>query len=73
VTRATPLRGGGRSSSLFCLGSRLAISGARYDALFEVLKERHPELVTPESPTQRVGARLLRSAGLRAIEFRSES
>ncbi|RKY15906.1 MAG: hypothetical protein DRP63_06305, partial [Planctomycetota bacterium] len=36
------------------------ISDAEYDQLFRELKrleERYPELVTPDSPTQRVGAR----------------
>jgi DNA ligase (NAD+) len=36
-----------------------AISDARYDELFQQLlrlEEEHPELVTPDSPTQRVGA-----------------
>ena len=35
------------------------VSDAEYDRLFDelmVLEEAHPELVTPESPTQRVGA-----------------
>ena len=35
------------------------VSDAQYDALLrelQALEERHPELVTPESPTQRVGA-----------------
>ncbi len=35
------------------------ISDAEFDALFQelrVLEERHPDLVTPDSPTQRVGA-----------------
>jgi len=35
------------------------LSDAAYDALFDelkVLEEKHPELVTPSSPTQRVGA-----------------
>ncbi|MEI6703144.1 MAG: NAD-dependent DNA ligase LigA, partial [Deltaproteobacteria bacterium] len=34
------------------------ISDADYDSLFRelsALEERHPELITPESPTQRVG------------------
>ncbi|MBI3069436.1 MAG: NAD-dependent DNA ligase LigA [Betaproteobacteria bacterium] len=38
---------------------RPAISDAEYDRLFrelEQLEARHPELVTPDSPTQRVGA-----------------
>src|SRR4030095_2637176 len=35
------------------------ISDAEYDALFRTLQEleaAHPDLVTPDSPTQRVGA-----------------
>src|SRR6059058_5312583 len=38
------------------------ISDAEYDALFrrlQALEEAHPELRTPDSPTQRVGARPL--------------
>lgn len=38
---------------------RPLISDAQYDALFRELQQleaRHPELVTPDSPTQRVGA-----------------
>ena len=38
---------------------RPAISDERYDALLrelQALEQQHPELVTPESPTQRVGA-----------------
>ena len=37
------------------------IDDATYDALYDELKrieEEHPELVTPDSPTQRVGAPL---------------
>lgn len=40
------------------------ISDAEYDTLYrdlEALEEEHPELVTPESPTQRVGAEPLDS------------
>ncbi|MCW5750660.1 MAG: NAD-dependent DNA ligase LigA [Alphaproteobacteria bacterium] len=40
--------------------SQPSISDAEYDALFQRLKEieaAHPELATPESPTQRVGGR----------------
>src|SRR5207253_1705135 len=36
------------------------ISDAEYDALLQQLKtleERHPELITPDSPTQRVGGK----------------
>ena len=35
------------------------ISDAEYDRLFDELKaleEKHPDLITPDSPTQRVGA-----------------
>ena len=38
-----------------------AISDFEYDQLFNRLKEieaRHPELITPDSPTQRVGSKL---------------
>ena len=41
---------------------RLAISDAQYDKLLRELQEieqSHPELVTPDSPTQRVGGKLL--------------
>lgn len=41
-----------------------AISDAEYDRLFLELKkleETHPELITPDSPTQRVGAKPLKS------------
>ena len=40
------------------------ISDAEYDALFDKLKKleaQHPALVTPDSPTQRVGAKPLKS------------
>ena len=42
------------------------ISDARYDQLLAELKgleAEHPDLVTPESPTQRVGAQPLRELG----------
>jgi DNA ligase (NAD+) len=41
-----------------------SVSDAVYDSLFGELKEReaqHPELITPDSPTQRVGSELLGS------------
>lgn len=44
-----------------------AISDAEYDALMRELKELerdHPELVVPESPTQRVGGHAKRTAGV---------
>ena len=40
-----------------------SVSDAEYDRLYDelvALEEAHPELVTPDSPTQRVGAPLLR-------------
>ena len=40
--------------------ARPTISDAEYDALFRELREleaAHPELVTPDSPTQRVGGK----------------
>ena len=46
------------------------IADAEYDALvgeLAVLEERFPELVTPESPTQRVGARPAARAGHRSM------
>ena len=42
------------------------ISDAEYDRLFqelEVLERKHPELVTPDSPTQRIGAKPLEEFG----------
>ncbi len=42
------------------------ISDAEYDRLFKELEEfesKYPELVTPDSPTQRVGAKLLEAFG----------
>ena len=47
------------------------ISDAEYDGLMEELKElesSHPELITPDSPTQRVGAEPL--AGFEKVEHR---
>jgi DNA ligase (NAD+) len=41
------------------------ISDAAYDALYRKLREletRYPELVTPDSPTQRVGASRVRTS-----------
>jgi DNA ligase (NAD+) len=45
--------------SLYYIKDRPEISDAEYDRLFRELvelEEAHPELVTPDSPTQRVGA-----------------
>ncbi|MDC3307253.1 NAD-dependent DNA ligase LigA [bacterium] len=50
-----------RHDQLYYNDGRIEISDAEYDALFRELKAleaEHPELVTPESPTQRVGAPL---------------
>ena len=43
------------------------ISDAEYDALVQELKkieEAHPELITPDSPTQRVGAEPVQAFGV---------
>ncbi len=48
-----------RHNHLYHVLDRPEISDARYDALFRQLREiedAHPDLVTPDSPTQRVGA-----------------
>lgn len=50
-----------RNDDLYYNEGRSRISDAEYDALFAelvALEGEHPELVTPESPTQRVGAPL---------------
>ena len=50
-----------RHDQLYYNEGRIEISDAEYDALFRELKAleaEHPGLVTPESPTQRVGAPL---------------
>lgn len=55
---------------LYYLESRTEISDAEYDALFRELKEleeRHPELRTPDSPTQRVGAPLAEGQGFEKV------
>ena len=49
-----------RHEDLYYLADNPEISDAEYDALLEQLKEleqQHPHLVTPDSPTQRVGGR----------------
>ena len=48
-----------RHEHLYHVEARPEISDVQYDALFrrlQELEEAHPELVTPDSPTQRVGA-----------------
>ena len=53
-----------RHDHLYYVESRPRISDEKYDRLFAELRgleEKHPELVTPDSPTQRVGAEPLDS------------
>src|SRR5687767_5875373 len=48
--------------------ARPAISDAEYDALFRELREleaAHPDLITPDSPTQRVGGKA--TAGFKQV------
>ncbi|MGH7371132.1 MAG: DNA ligase LigA-related protein, partial [Candidatus Methylomirabilales bacterium] len=50
-----------RHDYLYYVLARPEISDAEYDKLFNELKrleEQHPELVTPESPTQKVGGEI---------------
>jgi DNA ligase (NAD+) len=49
-----------RHEELYYVDARPEISDAEFDALMrelQVLEAEHPELVTPDSPTQRVGGR----------------
>ena len=60
-----------RHDRLYYIESRPEISDAEYDALFHELVEierEHPELVTPASPTQRVGAPLPEGQGFDRVE-----
>ncbi len=55
---------------LYYLDSEPEISDSEYDALFRELKgleEEHPELVDPDSPTQRVGAPLPEGQGFEKV------
>ena len=59
-----------RHDRLYHVESRPEISDAEYDKLFgelRELEERHPELVTPDSPTQRVGAPLPEGQGFEKV------
>jgi len=59
-----------RHDRLYYVESRPEVSDAEYDRLFRELKEleeRHPELVTPDSPTQRVGAPLPEGQGFEKV------
>ena len=49
-----------RHEELYYLHDNPEISDREYDRLIErlrALEEKHPELITPDSPTQRVGGR----------------
>lgn len=55
---------------LYYLESRPEVSDAEYDALFcelRTLETAHPELLTPDSPTQRVGAPLPEGTGFEKV------
>lgn len=59
-----------RHDHLYYVEGRPEISDADYDALFRELKEleaAHPELVTPDSATQRVGAPLPEGQSFRTV------
>src|SRR3972149_1642149 len=50
-----------RHDYLYYVLARPEISDAEYDKLFNELKrleEQHPELITPESPTQKIGGEI---------------
>jgi|688.fasta_scaffold00591_41 DNA ligase (NAD+) len=60
-----------RHDRLYYVESRPELSDKEYDQLFARLKRleaEHPELVTPESPTQRVGAPVPEGAGFRIVK-----
>jgi len=55
---------------LYYVASEPEVSDAEYDALFRELTEleaAHPDLVTPDSPTQRVGAPLAEGQGFEKV------
>ena len=61
-----------RHDELYYVHSRPEISDANYDALFRELQElekQHPDFVTPDSPTQRVGGTPLAQFTKVAHEF----
>jgi DNA ligase (NAD+) len=60
-----------RHDRLYHVEGRPEISDAEYDALFRelrALEEEHPELVTEDSPTRRVGAPLPEGQGFATVE-----
>lgn len=71
IERASELRAElARHERLYYVESRPEVSDAEYDALFrelQQLEQRHPELVTPDSPTQRVGAPLPEGTGFEKV------
>lgn len=59
-----------RHDYLYYVEARPVVSDREYDALFAELKAleaKHPDLVTPESPTQRVGAPLPEGQGFERV------
>lgn len=65
ITRLTALRNEiRRHDNLYYVKDKPEISDTEYDRLFRELidlEQRHPELITPDSPTQRIGAPPLES------------
>ena len=62
-----------RHDRLYYVEGRPEVSDAEYDRLFSELKAleaAHPELVTPDSPTQRVGAPLPEGSGFATVAHR---
>jgi len=60
-----------RHDRLYYVESKPELSDAEYDALFSELKRLeadHPSLVTPDSPTQRVGAALPEGQGFETVQ-----
>ncbi len=59
-----------RHDRLYYVEGRPEVSDAEYDRLFrelQGLEQEHPELVTPDSPTQRVGAPLPEGQGFERV------
>ena len=63
-----------RHDHLYYVEARPQLTDAEYDGLFlelKALEAEHPELVRPDSPTQRVGAPLPEGQGFERVEHRS--
>lgn len=59
-----------RHDQLYFVAAQPVVSDAEYDRLFgelQALERDHPELVTPDSPTQRVGAPLPEGQGFERV------